>query len=68
MKVLFVDTNHPSLIEGLQKLGFVCEEDYDADKSDNSDGSDIKNWGRTKPYKKKRINIATDITVGTASM
>lgn len=34
MKVLFVDTNHPCLIEGLQKLGFVCDEDYDADKSE----------------------------------
>ena len=34
MKVLFIDTNHPLLIEGLRKLGFICDEDYSSSKSE----------------------------------
>ena len=34
MKVLFLDTNHPYLLEGLKKLGFECEEDYSSSKSE----------------------------------
>jgi len=34
MKVLFLDTNHPLLIEGLQGLGFICHEDYISSKED----------------------------------
>ena len=33
MKVLFVDTNDSSLLKGLQKLGFECDEDYTSSKS-----------------------------------
>lgn len=29
MNVLFLDTAHPSLIEGLRKAGFTCDEDYE---------------------------------------
>lgn len=32
MKVLFIDTNHPILITGLEKLGCTCDEDYTASK------------------------------------
>ncbi len=32
MKVLFLDTNHPLLIEGLIKLGLSCDEDYTSSK------------------------------------
>lgn len=32
-KVLFIDTVHPYLKEELTKAGFVCEEDYDNDKT-----------------------------------
>ena len=34
MKVLFLDTNHPYLLEGLKKLNFECEEDYSSSKSE----------------------------------
>ncbi|MCA0932381.1 2-hydroxyacid dehydrogenase [Lutimonas saemankumensis] len=34
MKVLFVDTNHPCLIDGLKQLGFECHEDYNSVKSE----------------------------------
>lgn len=34
MKVLFLDTNHPYLLEGLRKLDFECEEDYSSSKSE----------------------------------
>ena len=34
MKVLFTDTNNPNLIEGLKKLGFHCDEDYNSSKSE----------------------------------
>ena len=34
MKVLLLDTNHPILEEGLQKLGFTCDEDYTSPKVD----------------------------------
>ena len=34
MKILFVDTNHHCLIEGLQQLGFICDEDYHSSKSE----------------------------------
>ena len=32
MKVLFLDTNHPYLIESLRKMGMCCDEDYDSSK------------------------------------
>ncbi len=32
MKVLFIDTNHPLLQKGLEKLGCVCDEDYKSSK------------------------------------
>ena len=32
MKVLFLDTNHPLLIEGLIKSGLICDEDYTSSK------------------------------------
>jgi len=34
MKVLFLDTNHPYLLEGLKKLDFQCDEDYNSSKSE----------------------------------
>jgi len=34
MKVLFLDTNHPYLLEGLKKLDFHCDEDYTSSKSE----------------------------------
>jgi len=34
MKVLFLDTNHPCLLEGLKKLDFQCDEDYNSPKSE----------------------------------
>ena len=33
MKVLFLDTNHPILLEGLRKLNLECDEDYSSSKS-----------------------------------
>jgi len=33
MKVLFLDTNHPFLLEGLRKLDLECDEDYSSSKS-----------------------------------
>lgn len=33
MKVLFLDTNHPFLLEGLRKLDLECHEDYSSSKS-----------------------------------
>jgi len=33
-KVLFLDANHPYLIEGLRKLNLQCDEDYSSSKSD----------------------------------
>ena len=33
MKVLFLDTNHPFLLEGLRKLNLECHEDYSSSKS-----------------------------------
>ena len=33
MKVLFLDTNHPFLLEGLRKLNLECDEDYSSSKS-----------------------------------
>ena len=33
MKVLFLDTNHPFLLEGLKKLELQCDEDYHSAKS-----------------------------------
>ncbi len=34
MKVLFLDTNHPCLLEGLRELDFECDEDYSSSKSE----------------------------------
>ena len=34
MKVLFIDTNHPHLIEGLRSLGLQCDEDYSSTKAE----------------------------------
>ena len=34
MQVLFVDTNHPILLEGLKHLGFKCDEDYKSSKAE----------------------------------
>ncbi len=34
VKVLFVDTNHPRLIEGLRAMGLQCDEDYSSSKSE----------------------------------
>ena len=34
MKVLFVDTNHPHLIEGLRALDLQCDEDYTSSKAE----------------------------------
>ena len=34
VKVLFVDTNHPRLIEGLRDMGLQCDEDYSSSKSE----------------------------------
>ncbi len=34
MKVLHLDTNHPLLLKGLEKLGCICHEDYSSPKSD----------------------------------
>lgn len=34
MKVLFVDTNHPHLIQGLRALGLQCDEDYASSKNE----------------------------------
>lgn len=33
-KVLFLDTNHPYLIQSLRKLNFQCDEDYSSSKSE----------------------------------
>ncbi|REE83490.1 D-3-phosphoglycerate dehydrogenase [Lutibacter oceani] len=32
MKVLLIDTNHPLLKSGLEKLGCICDEDYNSSK------------------------------------
>ena len=34
LKVLFADTNHPRLIEGLRAMGLQCDEDYGSSKSE----------------------------------
>ncbi len=34
VKVLFADTNHPHLIEGLRALGLQCDEDYTSTKEE----------------------------------
>ncbi len=34
MKVLFLDTNHPFLLQGLKDLQMDCHEDYDSSKSE----------------------------------
>jgi len=34
MKVLFLDTNHSLLIDGLKSLGFICDEDYNSSKEE----------------------------------
>ncbi|UCE94954.1 MAG: 2-hydroxyacid dehydrogenase [Flavobacteriaceae bacterium] len=34
MQVLFVDTNHPILLEGLKHLGCKCDEDYKSSKAE----------------------------------
>jgi len=34
VKVLFLDTNHPFLLEGLKNLHLECHEDYNSSKSD----------------------------------
>ncbi len=34
MKVLFLDTNHPFLLQGLKDLQIDCHEDYDSSKSE----------------------------------
>ena len=34
VKVLFVDTNHPHLIDSLRNLGLQCDEDYTSSKTD----------------------------------
>ena len=34
MKVLFVDTNHPHLIDGLRALDLQCDEDYTSSKAE----------------------------------
>jgi len=34
VKVLFVDTNHPHLIQGLRALGLQCDEDYASSKNE----------------------------------
>ena len=34
VKVLFVDTNHPRLIEGLRDIGLQCDEDYSSSKAE----------------------------------
>jgi len=34
MKVLFLDTNHPYLLEGLMNLNFECDEDYISSRSE----------------------------------
>ena len=34
MKVLHLDTNHPHLINGLRKLGLICDEDYSSTKEE----------------------------------
>lgn len=33
-KILFLDSNHPSMIELLRKNGFVCDEDYTSTKAE----------------------------------
>lgn len=33
-KILLIDTNHPLLQQGLEKMGFVCDADYFSSKSD----------------------------------
>lgn len=43
MKVLFVDTNHPHLIEGLRALGLQCDEDYTSSKAEIQ--NKISNYG-----------------------
>jgi len=37
MKVLFLDTNHPFLLEGLKNLNIECDEDYSSSKSEIED-------------------------------
>lgn len=32
MKILFIDTNHPLLLEGLKNLNFTCDQDYTSSK------------------------------------
>ena len=34
MKVLHLDTNHPLLLNGLEKLGCICHEDYSSSKAE----------------------------------
>lgn len=34
MKVLFLDTNHPYLIESLRNMGMTCDEDYHSSKEE----------------------------------
>ena len=34
MKVLFLDSNHPFLLQGLKDLQFVCHEDYESSKAE----------------------------------
>jgi D-3-phosphoglycerate dehydrogenase len=33
-RILFLDSNHPSLINGLREKGYVCDEDYENPKSE----------------------------------
>lgn len=37
MKVLFIDSNHPYLLEGLRNLGMICVEDYSSSKQEIED-------------------------------
>lgn len=34
MKILLIDNNHPYLKEGLEQLGYTCDEDFTSSKSD----------------------------------
>ena len=64
MKVLFLDTNHPCLIDGLNNLGFTCHEDYTSSKSEieekihHYDGLIIRSrFSIDKEFLEKSVNL-----------
>lgn len=71
MKVLLIDTNHPLLQKGLEKLGCICDEDYKSsklqieDKIDEYRGIVIRSrFDIDKQFLDKAINLKFIARVG----